>query len=263
VRVVLVGAGKAGGSIALAAGRAGHEIVGVVSHGGDSRFGPTLGMEGTWPESDLLLIAVRDGDISKVAEAVSGRRPTFAVAAHLSGFVPVSALAGLVDKGVSTGGFHPLQTLPDPDVGADSLRGAYAGIDGDQLAVDSLTLFAESMGMRTFRLSDEYRPAYHAAAAAAANFVVTSLATAKDLFDSAGVDPAVVIPLVERVVANVFAGEPSDPLTGPIARGDLETVIGHLTAAHQVSDEVGAQFRLLAEATAIRAGRAEETRLWS
>jgi len=117
--------------------------------------------------------------------------------------------------------------------------------------------------MRTFHLRDEHRPAYHAAAAAAANFIVTSLATSADLFDSAEVDPEVVRPLVDQIVSNVFAGEPSDALTGPIERGDLETVIGHLTAAHEVSEEVGAQFRLLAEATAIRAGRREEMRLWS
>ena len=44
--------------------------------------------------------------------------------------------------------------------------------------------------------------------------------------------------------------------------GDVETVIGHLTAAHEVSDYVGRQFKLMAEATAIRAGREEDLRRW-
>ncbi len=249
--------------MALAAVRAGHEIVGVVSNSGEDRFGPPLKWDDSFPEADIALIAVRDSAIEKVASDLAESGPTYAVAAHLSGFVPVTALSILMERGVSTGGLHPLQTLPDPELGAESLAGAYAGIEGDTLAIDSLTHLAESMAMRTFHLRDEHRPAYHAAAAAAANFIVTSLATSADLFDSAEVDPEVVRPLVDQIVSNVFAGEPSDALTGPIERGDLETVIGHLTAAHEVSEEVGAQFRLLAEATAIRAGRREEMRLWS
>lgn len=248
--------------MALAASHAGHEIAGIVSRAGESPYGPPLEMGGL-PPADLVLIGVRDADIAGVAAELSEHDPNYAVAAHLSGFVPVTVLAPLADLGVSTGGLHPLQTLPDPVTGAASLDGAYAGVGGDQLAVDSLTLLAESLGMHAFPLPDDLRPAYHAAAAAAANFVVTSLATAIDLFESSGIDPAVVQPLVDRVVANVFAGPPLQAMTGPIARGDLETVIGHLTAAHRVSEAVGAQFRLLAEATAIRVGRQAETRLWS
>jgi predicted short-subunit dehydrogenase-like oxidoreductase (DUF2520 family) len=51
-------------------------------------------------------------------------------------------------------------------------------------------------------------------------------------------------------------------LTGPIARGDIETVIGHLTAAREVSEHVGRQFQLMAEATTIRAGREEDLHRW-
>ena len=68
--------------------------------------------------------------------------------------------------------------------------------------------------------------------------------------------------LVEKVVANCFDLGPSQSLTGPIARGDVDTVIGHLIAARDVSREVGDQFRLMAEATAIRAGREEDLKRW-
>ena len=262
MRLMIVGPGRAGGSIAIAATRAGHVISGVLSRSGDTSFGPLIPADAPLPESDLLLIAVRDDAIAEVAEDLADRAGSIAVAAHLSGFVPLTALRSLAEKGLSIGGFHPLQTLPDPERGADALAGSYVGIDGDAFALDTLTHLASSLGMEPFRLDDTIRPAYHAAAAAASNFVVTALATAGDLFDSAGVDPRVARPLVERAVAN-FYDQGSLALTGPIARADTDTVIGHLEAARTVSEDVGRQFRLMAEATAIRAGRTDEIGRWT
>jgi predicted short-subunit dehydrogenase-like oxidoreductase (DUF2520 family) len=262
MRLTIVGPGRAGGSIAIAAVRAGHQISGILSRSGDTSFGPLIPPDGPLPESDLLLIAVRDDAIIEVAEDLADRAGAIPVAAHLSGFVPLTSLRALAERGLSIGGFHPLQTLPDPQRGADALGGSFVGIDGDALAVDVLTYLASSLRMEPFRLDDTIRPAYHAAAAAASNFVLTALATSGDLFHSAGVDPRVARPLVERAVAN-FYDQGALALTGPIARADTDTVIGHLEAARSVSEEVGRQFRLMAEATAIRAGRSDEVGLWT
>ncbi|MFQ5524073.1 MAG: Rossmann-like and DUF2520 domain-containing protein [Acidimicrobiia bacterium] len=262
LRLIIIGAGRAGGSLALAAGAAGHEIVGVLSRSTSQSYGPELSWDTPFPEADLVLIAVRDEAIPEVVERLETVVASVGVVAHLSGFVPVRVLHPLQERGVSVGGFHPLQSMPDPVSGARALEGAYVAIDGDALALDVLTHLAESLGMHPFPIRDEERPAYHAAAAAASNFVVTALAVAEDLFRSAGVDPAVARPLVERVIANVYEQGAASALTGPIARGDLETVLGHLEAARQVSKTVGEQFRLMAEATTRRAGREEDLELW-
>jgi predicted short-subunit dehydrogenase-like oxidoreductase (DUF2520 family) len=215
------------------------------------------------PQADLLLIAVSDHAIGEVANRLAPIIGSIPVAAHLSGFTPVTALSPLADAGIATGGIHPLQTLPDPERGASALAGSFAGIGGDSRAVSVLTDFARSLGMRPFGLSDSSRAGYHAGAAAASNFVITALATAGDLMTAAGIEPEVTRPLVERAVANVYESDRSSPLTGPIARGDTATVVGQLKAARQVSDDVGDQYRLMAEATAIRAGRREDAREWS
>jgi len=257
-----VGPGRAGSSIAIAAERAGHEIVGVLARTQGTTDWPDLVWDEALPETDIAFIAVRDDDIAAVSERIAPIAENVGVVAHMSGFTPVLVLHHLQERGIAVGGFHPLVSLPDPHTGAGALAGGFVGIGGDPLAVDMLTHLASTLGMEHFRLDDTARPAYHAAAAAAANFVVASLAISGDLFDSAGVDPRVSRPLVERVVANVFDKGPAASLTGPIVRGDVETVIGHLTAAHQVSDYVGRQFKLMAEATAIRAGREEDLRRW-
>jgi predicted short-subunit dehydrogenase-like oxidoreductase (DUF2520 family) len=262
MRLVIVGPGRAGGAVAIASEEAGHQIVGVLTrHPHDGRW-RELDWETELPEADVILIAVRDDVINEVSHRIAPVVGKAGVVAHMSGFVPVLVLHHLQEQGTSVGGFHPLQSLPDPVVGAAALRGAFVGIDGDQLAIDMLTHLAVTLCMEPFRLDDTARPAYHAAAAAAANFVVTSLAISADLFRSAGIDPRVARPLVERAVANTFEKGADAALTGPIARGDIETVIGHLTAAHEVSEHVGRQFRLMAEATTIRAGREEDLHRW-
>lgn len=263
MRLVIIGPGRAGGSIALAAARVGHEVVGVVGTSQIDTYGPPVAVGEKLPEADVALICVRDHDIEVVVASLTDLAANVSVIAHVSGFEPTATLWPLSAQGVSVGGFHPLQTLPNPEVGADSLRGAYVGIDGDQLAVDALTHLGVSLAMIPFRLSDDVRPLYHAAAAAAANFVVTSLVTSADLFVAAGIDPSVARPLVERVVVNVFESGARRALTGPIARGDTETVVGHLVAARQVSEDVGRQFRLLAEATAVVADQEDEVKKWT
>ena len=239
-----------------------HDLVGVLARSTDHGLGPSLDWEAPLPEADVVLVAVSDDAIPEVVERLSGHVDRVAVIAHLSGFVPVTSLYPLQESGAAVGGFHPLVSMPDPRSGSSTLSGAFVGIGGDPLAVDTLTHLGKSLGLEPFRLEDHARPAYHAAAAAAANFVVTSLAVSDDLLASVDIDHEVLRPLVTHVVANVFDQGAAESLTGPIARGDVDTVIGHLTAANEVSESVGTQFRLLAEATSVRAGRDRDLKQW-
>lgn len=260
VSFTLIGPGRAGGAVALAAIRAGHRLVGV-QPGPSGRIppelnAPRLNASDPLPPSDLLLVAVRDDAIRRVAENLARRIApgTVQVVAHLSGARPV---ADLEPAGIPHGSLHPLQSLPDPGRGAEALAGAWAAVTASGTeAADLLAGFARSLGMRPFGLSDDAKPAYHAAAAAAANFVVTSLGLAADLLASVDLPFEMLGPLVETVVANVFEMGPDGALTGPIARGDVGTVSAQVAAADHAG--AGEVFRLLARATAVRAGRIPE-----
>lgn len=244
MRIVVVGPGRAGMSIAQAAAAAGHEIVAVMGRTAESAVAgaalvgaDSLTADDPLPAADLLLIATRDDAIAPVAALLADRATAIPYAVHLSGLTPVAALEPLHRAGLIVGAFHPLQTLPNPAAGAARLQGAAIAITAEPPLLSLLETLATDLGGKPFSLDDAVKPLYHAAAAAAANYPVLSLAMASDLFAAAGVPWSSARPLVEAVVANAFEMGPRAALTGPIVRGDVATVESQLEAvAHHVPE---------------------------
>lgn len=257
-RIIIIGPGRAGGSLGLAAQAAGHRVVAVVP-GPSGRVPPPLAGvvsdSRSLPAADLLFICTRDDGIAAAVGALAGAGRTVPVVAHCSGFTSVEVLAPLTRSGAVVGSLHPLQTLPDPATGARSLAGAWAAVTGP--ASPQLSAFAASVGMRPFALADEDKAIYHAAASSAANFVVEALAVAEDLFAARQLPFEALEPLVGAIVANVFRLGSGPALTGPVARGDVETVRGQLAAVGAFSSDLLEQYRLLVAALAMRVGRPE------
>lgn len=259
---VLVGPGRAGLSLGIALVEKGHTAVGVLGRDpGRAKAGARrldssrLSWEAPLPEADLAIVAVRDDAITEVAGRLAPQARRVRAAVHLSGLTPASALQAMAGAGVTVGAFHPLQTLPDPTEGAAALSGAWVAVTAEDPWLQGfLENLARSIGMRPFVLEDERRALYHAAAAASSNYLITALAIAEELFTRAGVPFDAAGPLVEAVSANAFRLGPRQALTGPIARGDVGTVRGHLEAVQQWAPELVADFRSFARATARLAG---------
>ncbi|MEA2000963.1 MAG: Rossmann-like and DUF2520 domain-containing protein, partial [Actinomycetota bacterium] len=231
MRILLVGPGRAGMSLAMAALAAGHDLVAIVGRtiesserGAAMVDSVPLTMGDELPDADLLLIAVRDGAIEAVAAGLAGHVTGIGAAVHVSGLTSVTVLRPLRDVGLHVGSFHPLQTLPTPKAGAARLAGAFIAVTAEPPLQQQLEALAVDLGATPFVLDDAVKPLYHAAAAAAANFPLAALAMAADMFEEAGVSWAAARPLVEAVVANAFELGPRAALTGPVARGDTETV---------------------------------------
>ena len=259
--ISLVGPGRAGMSLALAATEAGHRVGAVVARRTEAasdaaqRVGATpLEIGDELPLSDLVIIAVRDDAIVPVASALASSVSRCRAAVHVSGLAPASHLDPLAGAGLDTGSFHPLQTLPTPEAGAARLAGAWIGITAEVPALaDRLEELANSLGAHPFALAESAKATYHAGAAAAANFPLAALTMAADLFERAGIPWQAARPLVEAVVANAFELGPRAALTGPVARGDVATVSGQFDAVHRNAPEwlatYGAFVRELARLT--------------
>ena len=188
-------------------------------------------------DPDIVLLCVPDTAIS-----ATSRRQTLGRGwiGHVSGATPLSALAPH-ERRFS---LHPLQTFRepsgDPSQLAMQLDGAWGAVTGEtENALAVARELAELLGLRPFELAEEDRTLYHAGAVFASNYLVTLQRAAVRL----GVPAEGLVPLMTRTIENGFE------LTGPIARGDWETVEAHKEAIRAAQPELEPAYEALAEAT--------------
>ncbi len=234
--ITLVGDGRVGGSLARALRAAGNEV-------------GLTGREGIGERpAEVVLICVPDSEIGSVCEAAVAAAPGLRFAGHTSGATTLDALAAAAAAGAETFSLHPLQTIPDAET---DLTGAPVAVAASSAAAADLARrIATACQMSPFDVAEESRAAYHAAAAIASNFLVALESSAEELLAAAGIENGreLLAPLVLRSAAN-WAERGSDALTGPIARGDEETVARHLEAIAATDPELEALYRALADRT--------------
>lgn len=257
MNIAIVGSGRAAGALALAASRCGNTINSI--DGRNAEAVACLGdLIGVVPgESDLRILAVSDDAIPEIAAVVADLADPVPTV-HISGAVPVAALAPVAATGVQVGSLHPLQTLPDAERGAARLEGAWMAVTAEEPLRTMLHDFAASIGCRPFDLTDDAKPLYHAAAAAAANYTLTTLDLSLALFEAAGVPFEAAHPLMEAIIANAFDLGPAGALTGPVARGDAATVATQVAAIRERIPQAEQLFVDLTRSTAKLAGTSEQ-----
>jgi predicted short-subunit dehydrogenase-like oxidoreductase (DUF2520 family) len=257
MNIAIVGSGRAGGALAIAASRAGHTITAIDGRNADAVAHLKSIVDVSPGTPDLRIVAVSDDAIDEIAAVVAELgEPVPTV--HVSGAVAVSALEAVAAMGVQTGSMHPLQTLPDAGRGAQRLDGAWMAITAEDPLRSQLHDFAASLGCRPFDLDDDVKPLYHAGAAAAANFTLTTLDLSLALFEAAGVPFEAAHPLIEAIIANAFDLGPAGALTGPVARGDAATVASQVAAIRDRVPQAEQLFVDLARSTARLAGTLDE-----
>ena len=194
-----------------------------------------LGLVRTDRTPDVMLLCVPDRAIAEIA---AGIEPGPWVA-HVSGGTPLEALAPH-ERRFS---LHPLQTFTH-ERGPEQLDGAWAAVTGETESARAVaTALAEVLGLRPFVLDDDRRALYHAGAAIASNYLVTLRRVAGELLAASGAPPEALDPLMRRVIENGFA------LTGPIERGDWETVERHRAAIAEHAPDVLEVYDVLARLT--------------
>lgn len=176
------------------------------------------------PDSALPEVA---WDLARMADAPPG-----AVALHLSGALSADVLAPLHEAGYAIGSMHPLMAVADPWIAADRVLGAAFAVSGEPAALATARRIAFALGGRPLVIPPQLRPVYHAAAVVASNYLVAITGLAMRLLEEAGVPhedtlPA-LLPLLRGTLDNVEQLGVPAALTGPIARGDTDTVRLHL-----------------------------------
>jgi predicted short-subunit dehydrogenase-like oxidoreductase (DUF2520 family) len=232
--LAIVGDGRLGRALTGAFRAAGYAVDGPLRRGADGAG------------ADVVLLCVPDAEIA----AAAARIAPGPLVGHSSGATSLEPLGSR-----EAFSLHPLMTVTR---GGASFSGAGAAIAGSSAGALAMAReLAEALGMRAVVVADEDRTAYHAAASLASNFLVTLEAVAERLAGTAGVDRALLVPLVRATVENWAALGPRGALTGPVARGDEVTVEAQRDAVAERTPEALVLFDALVEATRRLAGVAE------
>jgi predicted short-subunit dehydrogenase-like oxidoreductase (DUF2520 family) len=186
-------------------------------------------------EVRLVFLCVPDDALSTVAERLGATDHAWAetVVAHTSGRQTAEALAPLAAAGAPTLSFHPLQTFV-PETSPEAFEGIAIAVEGDDEGVAAGRALAEALGAHPVVLTAADKAHYHCAAALASNGLAALMGTVEEILASTSLrdtDAATLVgPLVEHTWANVRETGAEGALTGPVARGDRETVAAHLDA---------------------------------
>jgi predicted short-subunit dehydrogenase-like oxidoreductase (DUF2520 family) len=195
-----------------------------------------FGLRRPRPHTGAVFLAVPDSAVPEMAHvlAVQGPAPEGCAAFHLSGALSTEVLAPLHARGYAVGSFHPLQAIAHAVTGAERLPGSWIAVTGVPAAVSVARRLAAYLASPVLSVPEARRPLYHSAAVMASNFIPPLVGAASRLLQRAGVAPdealAALLPLVRGTVENIAELGVEGAVTGPIPRGDVDTVDLHLRA---------------------------------
>jgi predicted short-subunit dehydrogenase-like oxidoreductase (DUF2520 family) len=266
-RVLIVGAGQVGRGLFKAFRASGIDVLGLHGHRPSAYATSSGALPATIADANTIVVAVRDDQIDGVlADLINqrgnGGRAKIAsgtVVVHTSGGAEPELLPRLAEFGLSGGTFHPMVPFANPDRAPELLKRAWIGIDGDDQARATSRRIAGHVGARTLEIPPGGKSKYHAAAVISSNFPVVLAAIASELLTSLGIPERsaqhAVHGLMEAAVSNIAEVPPSEALTGPVVRGETETVLRHLNALRGDPDARAVYKRLSLVALAIAAER--------
>ena len=254
-KIVLIGAGRLGQSLALALAAAGHPPVAVGSRTmahAQALAARVPGCRAMPPEdavsaADLVLLTVPDDAIAPVAARLPWRAGQFAV--HCSGATEIEALAAARAAGAHVGGFHPLQIFSDPERAASLLQGCSVAIEAEAPLHDALLELAQTLGLRPMSLPSGARAAYHGAANFAASFLLSMLDEVVQVWAQIGLPPEqalqALLPMAQATLAAAGTRGLAGAQAGALSRGDVGVIERHLKALDALGGQHGAFYREL------------------
>lgn len=264
-RFVLIGPGKVGIAFAYLLQEKGyilHSVIGKSSLsleqarlylGQEVRY--FQGLAKDICDADFLLLGVQDDQLSALVGNLwaMGLIKPGQVLVHFSGVHPAAIGQSSEMMGINRLSLHPMQSIPSIELGIESLCQAIWSIEGDIFGLALGEELLTDLRVTWVPISTKDKPLYHAAACIAANYLVTLTQTAIELLNELGFSSELaqkaLLPLIQGTVTNLKKLSPEAALTGPLARGDGETIKKHLIALKKVDPEWLALYQILAEAT--------------
>ena len=228
------------------------EVTGILGHNSDktSRAADFIGA-GTrvdWaslPPANITLLSTPDDNLAAVVDLLAASQILRHgdIVFHCSGALPSALLAPLRQQGVHVASIHPLKSFAMPELAITNFAGTYCACEGDQAALDCLQPLFTEIGGICFAINTEHKTHYHAGAVLACNALVALMDSALQCMATAGVPNLIawpaLRPLINGTLSNIDQLGPAGALTGPIMRGDIETVARQYMALRDSAPELG------------------------
>lgn len=264
-RVFIIGPGHVGRGLFRAFRASGVDVVGMHGRRPSGVATSTGPIPADAAGANVVLVCVRDTQLDETIEEVivaanDGRITRDTVILHTSAIAEPAGLGTLSTAGFPGGTFHPLVPFSDPEISAALLKRGWIGIDGENAAKNVSRRLAGHIGARVLEIPPGKKPAYHAAAVISSNFPVVLASVAGHLLHDIGIPDASAYQAVESLMRGALTNMkqmlPDDALTGPIMRGDMDTVGKHLRAlqGNEAATEVYRALSLAAVEIAARRG---------
>jgi predicted short-subunit dehydrogenase-like oxidoreductase (DUF2520 family) len=250
-KIAIIGAGRLGTTLGFALARTGYIITAIADRNLLSAKETTLIIgQGTATENnlraaaeaDVLFLTTPDEALKICAVELSSSSIKWAgkIVLHCSGHHSSGILQPLKEKGASTASCHPIQSFADKKPSGHEFQGIYFGLEGDGPALDWAGETIIRLGGKAFTLKKEDKTLYHTACSLASNGLVALLHASVSTARIAGFDESealtIMMPLIQKTLQNVKKIGIEKALTGPVKRGDLETVKDHLSALESFPD---------------------------
>ncbi len=209
--------------------------------------------------ADVVFLTTPDGMIASVCNDIAHHDgfAKEAVVLHCSGVHASTILEAAHRNGAWIGSMHPLQSFASVDLSQNPFKGIRVAIEGDARAVSLTTRIVEELDAMPLNIATLGKPLYHAAAVVASNFLVTLMGAALRMIEQAGVTSTeafdVLKPLIEGTLANIGKAGVYQALTGPVVRGDLQTIETHILAMEETMPDMLPLYRCLIQYTAMMA----------
>ena len=238
--IAIVGRGRLGSALSERLAEAGYPVSEILSrrraYAGRGRGKPPVRtLEDARLDCDIIWFCVPDAQIRKAASRLAARNLEGKIALHSSGVLGAGALESLRRRGASLASVHPLMTFVKN--APPQLRGVPFAIEGNRRAAGVASRIVRQLGGEVFALKAKDKAAYHAFATLVCPLLLSLVRAAEAVAALAGIPSAGarrrMMPIIRQTLRNYETLGPARAFTGPIARGDLETIRSHLAALAQ------------------------------
>ena len=263
VAIGFVGAGVLGSGLALALSAAGWRVNAIASRTPSSAERAANLIDGCAAMQtaqqvadgcDLVFVTTPDSAIAEVTGAVTWRSGHGV--AHCCGAASTELLDAAANAGAAVGAMHPFQTfaaIAGPQQAAERLNGVTFAIAATGWLAKFMPDLAASLGGRSIEIPDGMRPVYHASAVLSCGYLSTLLDAAVGLWTSMGFTEEdglrAAVPLARATIEAIDRQGLTDAVTGPVVRGDAETIAAHLELLSQNAAHLLPLYRQLTESS--------------